>query len=258
MVTPRYLGPNALPVPFITNGSIDSINSFGVTGSFHFSKGDITKNIAVYANYCLVKDRISFDIFLVPIEWFNMSHQKKEERHVYAQFYYKRWAKGDLHLNTNIKLFNSKNQKTQSSLRIGYRFPTSSGLGVARYTDAPGYYLDISFGRFLKAPQLKWITMVGGYFWQAENFRRQDDAFLFGSGLEFNRKGTRIQSYFTGYLGYFDAKGDQPVLFRTNIETNLKRNTLLLRFQQGLQDFYYTSVEAGMKYNFKKSDAPVP
>src|SRR6202035_440652 len=39
---PKYLGPNGLPVPFLTNGSIDSINSFGLSGNFHFSRGDHT------------------------------------------------------------------------------------------------------------------------------------------------------------------------------------------------------------------------
>ena len=39
ITNPGYLGPNALPVPFIRNGSIDSINSIALTGNLHFSKG---------------------------------------------------------------------------------------------------------------------------------------------------------------------------------------------------------------------------
>src|SRR5258706_15225052 len=60
MITqPAYQGPNSLPVPRMGNGSIDSSFSISATGNFHFSKGDNTQNISLYANYCLVKDIIS-------------------------------------------------------------------------------------------------------------------------------------------------------------------------------------------------------
>ena len=65
---PAYQGPNALPVPRIGNGAIDSIFSVAATGQLHFSKGDNTQNINFYANYCLVKDVISFDVAWVPYE----------------------------------------------------------------------------------------------------------------------------------------------------------------------------------------------
>src|SRR5215210_5586777 len=66
ITTPRYFGPNALPVPFMGNGSVDSIHSVSLTGNLHFSKGDNTQNVGIYANYCLVKQRVAFDIYWVP------------------------------------------------------------------------------------------------------------------------------------------------------------------------------------------------
>ena len=251
---PAYLGPNALPVPRTGNGSIDSINSIILTGNFHFSKEDKTQNIVLSANYCLVKNKISFDIFWVPVEHFRMSHRLKEERHVFSDNYYDKYAMGDVHLNTNIQLLNKESKGIRSALRIGYRFPSSSGLGAARFTDAPGYWFDISLGKtFRSVPSLKWITMLGGYFWHADNIERhrQDDAFLFGTGLEWNKKGCRIQSYISGYLGYMKNSGDKPIVFRIHAERKLKRSSLILGFQQGLNDFKYSSVEMGMKYNFK-------
>ena len=104
ITNPGYLGPNALPVPFITNGSIDSVNSIALTGNFHFSKGDKTQNVAVYGNYSLVKDVISFDFFWVPYEHFEMNHATKEKRHVFSHYYYDQSAQGEIHLNTNIQL----------------------------------------------------------------------------------------------------------------------------------------------------------
>lgn len=68
ITTPAYPGPNALPVPLISNGSIDSINSVGLTSNLHFSRGDNTQNVAIYGNYCVVKERIAFDITWISYE----------------------------------------------------------------------------------------------------------------------------------------------------------------------------------------------
>jgi hypothetical protein len=248
---PKYLGPNALPVPLITNGTIDSVSSLTLTSNFHFSKGDNTQNLAIYGNYSLVRNKISFDAYWVPFEYFNMSHAIKEERHVFSHFYYYRKAMGDLHLNTNIQLLNKWRKHIHLAMRVGYRFPTSSGLGMARFTDAPGFYFDLSFGKPFDKSPLKIIGMAGLYVWQTntDGFR-QNDAFLFGSGLEWNRNKWKAQVYGTGYLGYM-KNGDKPVMLRAFAERKLKRFSVLFRIQKGLHDFNYTSLEAGVKYNFR-------
>src|SRR5258705_732851 len=250
MITqPGFMGPNALPVPRISNGRIDSSFSFGMSGSFHFSRGYNTQNITLYANYCLVKNVISFDASWIPYEHFTMSHSIKVHRHVFSHFYYDRHASGDMHLNTNIQLLNRWREHIQLALRIGYRFPTGSGLGVARYTDGPGYYFDLSFGKPFNHSQLKWIVMLGFYSWKLISVgRRQNDAFLFGTGAEWNAKTLKLQTYIAGYLGYLHM-GDKPVVFRTSLEKKIRRTSLLLAFQQGVHDFRYSSGELGMKYH---------
>jgi hypothetical protein len=254
MITqPGYLGPNAMPVPRIGNGSLDSISSIAVTGNLHFSKGDNTQNITLYANYALVKNVISFDAMWVPYEHFTLSHQVKTSRHVFSQFYYDRHAIGDIILNTNFQLLNKWRKNIQLALRIGYRFPAGTGFGLARTTDGPGYNFDLSFGKPFKNSSLKWIGMLGFYSWQIVSDRhRQDDAFLFGNGLEWNSKTWRLQTYVAGYIGYLENSGDKPVVFRATAEKKLKRSSLLLGFQQGLHDFKYSSAEIGAKYSFRK------
>jgi hypothetical protein len=252
--SPGFLGPNALPGPQITNGSIDSVNSAGIGGSFYFSRGDQTENLSLYANYCLVKNKISFDFFWVPIEHFVMSRRLKEERNVFSDFYYEHYASGDMNLNTNIQLVNNEKKMIYSSLRIGYRFANSE-IGAARFTDAPGYYFDMSFAKkFVHAPAWKWIAMAGIYVWQSDDIKnrhRQDDAFLFGSGFEWNKKNLRIQTYIAGYLGYNYHSRDKPYVFRLGINKRIKRNTCFFQLQQGLHNFNYSSAEAGIRFNFK-------
>ncbi len=95
--------------------------------------------------------------------------------------------------------------------------------------------------------------MLGFYSWQLIQYgRRQNDAFLFGTGAEWNTKTLRLQTYIAGYLGYLANSGDKPIVFRTSLEKKFNRTSLLLNFQQGLHDFNYSTVETGIKYVMSK------
>lgn len=248
--SPRYMGPNALPVPKLATGSIDSVTSFSLTGNYHFIKGDKTINPALYGNYVLVKNRVSIEGFFVPVERFNTSHEIKEERKIYYEKYYQKTAMGDLHLNVNIQLLNKIRKDISLGLRLGYRYPISgrTELATARMTDAPGYFFDISASRpFSKTSNWKWMTMAGFLVWQTNGVVfSQDDALLFGGGIEYNKNSFKFQSSITGYLGYI-GNGDSPIVYRVNLEKRGKNIGGIFQFQKGLQDFYYTSFETGIK-----------
>ena len=246
------MGPNALAVPQLSNGSIDSSRSAGITAQFHFSPADKTQSIVLSGNYCLVKELISFDVSYIPVEYYQVSDALKKERHVYYEYYNDKRARGDVLLNTTIQLLNKWRKKIQLALRVGYRMPSSSGFGAARFIDGMGYTIDLSMAKPFTSLHLKWIAMAGFYCWQIEQEDfRQNDAFLFGSGLEWNPGSWRVQTYVAGYLGYIENSGDKPIVFRTSAEKKLKKTSLLLRFQQGLHDFKYSTVEFGGKYFFK-------
>lgn len=243
------LGPNALPVPRLSNGRIDSLNSFSVSTMYHSMKGDQTGNLALYGNYVLVKDRISVDAFLVPFEIFNVTHTLKEQRKIYFYVYNQNIARGDLHVNFNINLLNKIKDKVQLSLRTGYRYATSTQPAAARMTDAPGYYFDVSASRkFHKQSNWKYAAMFGMYVWQLPT-GLQNDAVLFGAGIEYNKKQVQLQTNITGYLGYFN-NGDRPIVFRLRASSNKKGINWFAQFQQGVHDFKYTTGEAGGRFVF--------
>ncbi|HLG41229.1 MAG TPA: hypothetical protein VI461_16230 [Chitinophagaceae bacterium] len=249
--SPAYMGPNAIPVPSMANGGIDSINYFGVSGAFFFAKGDNTQSFKLSGNYCLVKDLVSFDASWIPVEYFQMNTEVKDKRHVYWNNYYEKKAGGDLLLNMNVRLLKKWDKNVQLAFRVGYRFPASNTTGVAaaRFTDAPGYFFNLSAGKFLSSDN-KWKLsgMAGFYVWQLNDFG-QNDAFLFGAGLEYNAKGWHWHidgRSFTGWLG----NGDFPIVTSSSLEKRFKKAAFFLTLQQGLQDFDYTSFETGIKYLF--------
>lgn len=254
--SPGFMGVNALPIPAIGNGSIDSVTSLAVTGNFHFSKGDNSQNPALYGNLCIVKNKVSLDATLIPVEWFKMSHAMKEKRKVYWEDYYLKKTSGDLTVNVVIQMFNHWRKNIDLAFRLGYRYATSGGVGAARMTNTPGYWFDISAGRkFSSSSNWKWNAMMGFYVWQTNNDRPrlyQDDAYLTGLGVEFNKNKFRLQTGFAAYFGYFEGYDDDPVVYRLNLEKKFKKNSLLLRFQQGLNDVHYSSFETGIKFNFNK------
>jgi hypothetical protein len=246
-----HMGPNALQVPAVGNGNIDSNSWIGLSAQFHFSPGDKTQSVVLTGNYCLVKKVISFDLSYIPVEYYSMTDTLKKQRHVYYKVYNDKKAGGDVILNTNIRLLKKWEKKIQLALRIGFRFPSSSGFAAARFTDNMGYYLDISAGKPIGNSAWKWIGMAGFYCWEIEKENlRQNDAFLFGTGLEWNKNGWRMQTTIAGYLGYLEHSGDKPIVFRAGFEKKLKRTGLLLKFQQGIHDFKYSTVEFGGRYFF--------
>jgi len=95
LIDPKYMGPNALTVPHINNGSVDSLVSLGLSGHFHFMKGDNTQNLIIYGNYASKDKRISVEVSYIPYEHFKMSQEIKTERKTSYRDYNKTKDAGD-------------------------------------------------------------------------------------------------------------------------------------------------------------------
>ena len=252
----RLLGPNALPIPRLGNGRVPNERSFALSGNSHFTPGDATQNLALYGTYNLVPDVISFELYWVPIEYFTLSHAIKTERKTFHIFYNEHLASGDIYLHTLIQLLKAETHPLDLALRIGYRFPSSTMLGMARYTDAPGYYLDLSFGKKLIDGNLDLsVQGMGGIFvWQInQNRQNQNDAALFGLGLNLEGKNWALSPAFRGYSGYLN-NGDRPMALSLSGQFDLNpRWQLFGTLQTGLGDLLYDSFELGSKFRFSSS-----
>lgn len=85
--------------------------------------------------------------------------------------------------------------------------------------------------------------MVGLYVYQTNyDMDYQNDAFVFGTGINLGFQKTIVENQFGGYIGYI-GDGDKPLVYRLIIRN--KRDAkwnYKLRFQQGINDFDYTTV----------------
>ena len=254
--SPRFLGPNALPIPRLGNGRVPNERSFALSANSHFIPGDATQNLALYGTYNLVPDVISFELYWVPIEYFTLSHAIKTERKTFHVFYNEHLASGDIYLHTLIQVLKAETHPLDLALRIGYRFPSSTMLGMARYTDSPSYYLDLSFGKKLIDGSLDLsVQGMGGIFvWQInQNRQNQNDAALFGLGLNLEGKNWALSPAFRGYSGYLN-NGDRPMALSLSGQIDVNpRWQLFSTVQTGFGDLLYDSFELGSKFRFSSS-----
>ena len=251
--SPGYMGPNSLPVPSLSDGKVNNTSALTTAGQFHFSKGDNTQNIALYLNYNFMKDVISVDLFFIPVEFFQMSHTKKEERRVYYKYYDVKNATGDAYLNTNFRVLSEAKNKIDMAVRIGVKTASGGNSNPARFTDSPGYYFDVSVGKlFGQSKKIRPYAMLGFYSWQTNQDRLpQNDALLYGLGVEYIGSQLSVKNEVAGYNGY-KKNGDKPSVYRLIVSKSYARLILSMKYQHGLRDYDYKTFELGLGYKFSK------
>jgi len=245
MSKPVFMGPNALPIPDLSSGTAPRSSSFSMEGQFHTRRGDQTFNAVLRGLYAVTPGKIALEAIWIPAEYSVVSHELKTERKTFHAFYNQRWATGDLYLQTCLQLLKEEGRKAGLMLRVGYRFPTSNMQGAARFTDAPGYYADLS-SRVRLNDHWHVSFMSGLYVWQTnQDDFVQNDAFLFGSGISRQAGAITIDLNVRGYLGYLGS-GDDPLA--TALRVSYKKNDWEWRagLQQGFLDLKYSSVHVGI------------
>lgn len=252
--SPRFLGPNALPIPTQNNGVLLKKSQLAFASNAHFTDGDQTYNPKLSLDYVLVPQKVAFQLSWVPIEFFQTTHEWKTERRTFHTFYDQQSATGDVYLHTNLQLLQDDQHFANARLRIGYRFASSNQQGAARFTDAPGYYFDLGISKDFQTEKIHWrpSLMLGFFVWQTNRDDQfQNDAFLYGIGLEMMTSQLSIWTNFRGYTGYLD-NGDQPMVLDCRITRHFSNIALFLGGGIGFLDNLYNRLELGAIYSFTK------
>lgn len=253
-VSPGFFGPNALPVPEVNNGILTDKYRFDFAVEHHHGQGDKTQNVFTQLYIPIAENKVGFNVSLVPIERYEMDTETRDERAA-RDFDGKGYAGGDFYVSTFIQLM--KDHRSLPDLLLSINLKTASGTNLegARFTDTPGYYFDLSFGKQYQSIRL--YGMLGLYVWQTfEDLNPQNDAFLFGGGGQWSAGNYLLNAQVGGYLGY-KKNGDKPIVARLNFQSNHEGSiNYFLRLQKGFQDFYYTSVRLGLSWHFINHKKP--
>lgn len=255
IVSPAFMGPNALPVPEVQKGILLKERSFELGLDGHYSQGDQTGNLFTELFFPLFSDRVGMGISYVPVEIYRtdtITRDLRRSREYDAQGI----CFGDVYISTYIHMVREHGRIPDVLLTVSLKTASGTHFDAARHTDAPGYYFDASAGKkvYTGDGTLRYIrayAMLGFYVFQTNlDNNMQNDAFLYGTGFDLNFGGLQMEHQLGGYIGYL-GNGDKPMVYRMNLLWNTGSGIdLKVRFQQGFFDFPYTSLRLSTVINF--------
>lgn len=252
IISPGYLGPNALPVPEVKRGFLENKTELEITASSHFHPGDPTQDISGRAYVPFGNGKIAVEVYGVLFEHYAYTEEIRNERYSRDKDG-KGFAIGDLYFTTLIQL--TKDRKFPNTMfRMALKTASGTNLEAARYADAPGYFFDFSISEdygsaesFLFRP----FGMIGFYSWQTnDELNLQNDALLYGLGVDAVVKSWRVTTSWSGYHGYKN-NGDQPMQLNFDLRKDYGNTALKVQYQYGLHDWLYKTLRFSFIWKLK-------
>jgi hypothetical protein len=257
IISPEYLGPNALPVPEFHGSEIPNQHKISLGTEFHHSTGDKTANLYCSYTFPLFTEKASIHLDYRPVEIYRTDTITRDLR-ASRQFNPEGYSLGDLYITTHIQVLKDHKKWPDISIGIGIKTASGTELDAARHTDAPGYWFELGMGkRFLTGlsilRSIELYSRVGFYAYQVYLLNnRQNDAFLYGAGIDLEIGKLRIGNQLTGFYEYLN-NGDRPMVYRLIFKPSVPRRiSAYILIQQGLNDFQYTSARLALVFNFSR------
>lgn len=244
IISPGYLGPNALPVLDVKRGFLKGNTEFELTASNHFHPQDYTQDISGRCYIPFANNKIAVEMYGVLFEHFSFTEEIRNERFARIEDG-KGYAVGDFYFSTLIQIF--KDCKFPNTL---FRFTakTASGnqLEGARYTDSPGYFFDFSFSKDLGDETtgiFRPFGLVGFYSWQTnDELNLQNDALMYAVGADFEKNNWLFSTSWSGYSGYKNQR-DKPMQLNFELRKDLNKKAIRFQYLHGLRYWEYKTVK---------------
>lgn len=268
IVAPGNLGPNALPVPEPGNGIIQEFGEMKASLSRHFHPGDPTQDISFHLRVPFADGKIAVEAFGVVLENYNYTEEIRNSRFS-RDVDGKGVGQGDLYFSTLIQLARDR-AFPNTVLRMACK--TASGnLQAARFSDSPGYFVDVSSSKDFRVGRfntLRAYVDLGFFSWQTnDEATPQNDALLYGAGMEWTNGHLLLSGSLSGYSGYMSGKYegkmlaysekykevticDQPVVVTAKSRYDWDYTAAELQFTQGLRDWEYSSFRFSFIWKF--------
>jgi hypothetical protein len=251
-ITPGYMGPNALPVPEVKRGFINSKTEIEVTASTHFMKGDPTQDISGRLFVPFAQSKIAVEMYGVIAEHFAFSEEIRNERFARIEDG-KGFAVGDFYFSTLIQL--SRDRKFPNTLlRMAAKTASGNQLEGARNTDSPGYFFDLSFSKEIAKAEnglFRPFGLAGFYSWQTnDELNLQNDAFLYALGADYERNSLVVSASLSGYSGYKNER-DKPVQMNFELRKDFNGKAFRIQYNHGLRDWKYKTLRFSFIWKLK-------
>lgn len=246
--SPRYFGPNAFPIPELVGADLSRRWEVELRGEYHTMTGDQTKDVFLRLYIPVVKGRVGVNVSWVFQEWYEMSPEVRDERYAVEQKP-PITCRGDVIFNFYFQALRSEKWM---DIVLSANLKTASGgrLCDARYTDAASYWFDANIGRTLWRradvnASLRVQALAGFYCYMTNDIvHRQNDAISYGAGVRATYRNFSLDCDYAGFRGY-QRNGDKPMILRTKLNYEIKKNIISFQYRHGMKDYLYDSYSLG-------------
>jgi len=257
-IAPAYFGPNAFPVPEMSDGR--PLRGVYAELSGDFIRGrladgqDITRDAFVHVSVPLWTPRATLELWMPLVEWWDFSSAVAAQRRLPEQRY-RGHDMGDVYVCTSLHLLEGRDNAWRPDILARAVLKTAYGgyFGEARYYDSPGYFFDLTvaegfrFDGFVHGFRLALST--GFLCWQTDK-GRQNDAVMAGALASLDTDWFTFDAELSGYAGW-ENDGDRPVRMRLRLDIHPWDASVHPFVQSciGLHDNPFTRIRAGVAWN---------
>ena len=177
-VAPAFFGPNAFPVPEMSDGlTCDHLHLELAADGYFGYKGDRTADLFARVHIPLFTRWANLSVWMPVYEWYNQADGTGS-------------GAGDVYLSTDVQVlhhswFKNKGERAkyipQMTVRVGLKTASGEQFARQRHYDCPGYFFDATIGQSVPVKQieLRFAGSVGFLCWQTAN-ARQNGAVMYG------------------------------------------------------------------------------
>lgn len=255
-IAPAYFGPNAFPVPQMSDGTTSArwkaeLYSDHFFGTMSDWRDDYTTSIFARLTIPLFSPRVNLVIGGPVYEFFHSGPSANAFRRLPYAGDINYHTPGDIYVSTDFQTLVQSRHGIDMTVRAALKSASGDRYEYARYYDSPGYFFDASFGReflFSDSMALR-VALSGGFLcWQTDN-GRQNDAVMYGALASFEAGPVVLTSQLGGYVGW-EQDGDAPMTVRVDAEWRIGDFSVGLGWQMGLADWPFHQFRAGVGYSF--------
>ena len=255
-IAPAYFGPNAFPVPEMSDGTTSArwkaeLYSDHFFGSLGDRGDDYTTDIYARLTVPLFSSRVNLVAYGPIYEFFHSGPSVHPLRRLPYQEDVDFHTPGDIYVSTEIQALLQDRHGLDLSLRAVLKTATGDRYEYARYYDSPGYFFDAAFGRSFAVSDLTSfrIALSSGFLcWQTDN-GRQNDAVMYGAMASVNVGSVMLNAQYGGYVGW-EQDGDAPMSLRVDAAWAIDDFSLKAGWQMGLNDWPFQQLRFGLEFRF--------
>ncbi|MCL2434796.1 MAG: hypothetical protein FWD09_01495 [Lentimicrobiaceae bacterium] len=258
--SPAFFGPNALPVPEVTDGRIPNYTQLGFSSDYSFGFGDRTLAWRWDAEVPLLPKFVSIKVWMIAHENYWLTPEISQLRDINPPVS-SGWATGDVYVQTRISVLREKKYSPQIIIAAAIITASGGKFQERRYYDTPGYYFDASIAKSftINSKILNDIRLVGnvGFLcWETTN-STQNDAPMYGLNFILSNALFTFENQVGGYWGWMN-NGDRPLTYRTKLTYNHKFLDIFFQYQYGIMDFPYHQIRLGFLVPIQKLTPKYP